>query len=301
MRFSSRQSRKTIISLTQTEIMFILATMILVMLLAQKRENLRLQDENQAIMSLPDSAFQADQHSPKSRMSGEVKNVLDSSGSVDSDGTSTRLGSSKDARNGENLPAATEDRKNEPIRQTLDRIGAADLVREDLTEEERLRELIRLASIGKGLEIHNQADVLPEDIKWTETGSSFIDSVPDVSRQTLANKVGFDPCWPKVADGYISYHFTFSTVYDSETDLYRMEPAWDESVLQVRNDLDSVMAVLRRRPEGWITEDEFARFGEEVREQTRTVYRTDCLLVTRINDAGKKAILFIGKYFYPIY
>lgn len=148
-----------------------------------------------------------------------------------------------------------------------------------------------------------ETDSLPseenEKLRQESEGSEAGDK--PVLSGNLAKKVGFDPCWPRIHDNRILYHWTYSTVYDRDRDRFQIRAIWDESIALVSKDVNGPMSVLRDYPRGWIDRNEFTIFGRRVERARSANYPQQCRFVTKINDMGQDAIEFVNYYFYTIY
>lgn len=157
--------------------------------------------------------------------------------------------------------------------------------------------------ISQGDSPDNKSDLIsPEENEQSGRDSVF----PNASDRpalpgNLAKKVGFDPCWPRIRDNQILYHWTYSTVYDRGKDRFRIRAIWDESIALISKDVNGPMSVLRDYPRGWIDRNEFTVFGRKVEKARSENYSHDCRFVTKINDMGQDAIEFVNYYFYTIY
>lgn len=297
----SERARQNMISLTQTEIMFVLAALVLVLLQQKNFENARLKDENVRLVqesggaaiveeaadgraATPDPG-EGEEAEPLQR----IRRTLVETGNLapgpkDSPGEDDRV-----VRAVERMSRNTaETRLDQPVKDILERARQENLAPGARSDSEVAAEMFRLAKAQHARE------------RPADPGVSGA-SAAQHPRGNLADMVGFDPCWEKVVDNRVSYHLTYSTVYDRDTDRYRIRPAWDEAVTVVKADVDGPMSALREHPTGWVDRDTYAEFGRRIDLARRMSYGRGCRFVTKINDAGQAAIEFVNRYFYPVY
>jgi len=300
LRRGRHKARQNVVALTQTEIMFVFAAIILILLQVKQVDNDRLRGDYEELAQRAEAVEQERESAPFE----EVKRTLVRSGALEEqEGLSAEESQNRVLRKIRDLARPAEDRvePDEQVKSVLRRASADEIVQPGQGELEQLEEVLRLARIGKQAEAEREESAAAEGAGGEASSGEGARSSADAARRKVADKVGFNPCWPKISGETYSYHRTFSMEYDRGTDRFRIEPDWDEGAPLVSNALDGPLALLREHPQGWIGRDEFARYSIEVSQQAARAYGPGCKLVTKINDAGRDAILFVARYFFPIY
>ena len=295
----SALARQHIVALTQTEIMFVFAAIILILLQFKQREfeammleDGQAKDPVQIVAEGKEGlADQAEQPIPDE----EVKDVLVKEG-----------GAGSAQRESDTLPpaeklgkalaeAGPESEVFDPeaqVKEILERAQSSGAIDVGGSLDEQVNELIRRARIGRQVEERTAASAGDNGRRVSASGSS--DS-------PKGSKIGFDPCWERTtAAGNLSFHATFETKYDAQRDAYMISPAWDESVPQIRAALEGPLALLKSYPAGWIAPERYAQYGGMVRNLAESLYGPECRLVTTIDEPTRRSLKHITHFFYPV-
>ena len=118
-------------------------------------------------------------------------------------------------------------------------------------------------------------------------------------RAGLGDQVGFDPCWPRVAPrGARRYFYTYDVTYAD--DRYDIQPNkdWNDGISIIDTALEGDLSILKRYPRGFISADEFQRFGERIESALRPLrgtfgnngYPEKCLLAVTLNEDASGSI-----------
>ena len=300
-------ARQHIVALTQTEIMFVLAAIILILLQFKQRElEAAMPEDGQAgdpvqIVSEGKGglADQAEQPVPDE----EVKDVL-----VREGGDGSVLG-----EDGALLPArklekalAEADPESEvfdpeaQVKEILERAQSSGAIDAGGSLDEQVDELIRRARIGRQVEGKTAASAGGNGGRGG-VSSPAPTAASGSKGSPKGSKIGFDPCWERTTTaGNLSFHATFETKYDVQRDAYMISPAWDESVPQIRDALEGPLALLKSHPAGWIAPERYAQYGNMVRNLAESLYGPECRLVTTIDEPTRRSLKHINRFFYPV-
>lgn len=301
----SERSRQNMVSLTQTEIMFVFAALILVLLNQRELDNRDLRDANRRLaqevhevrLLAPEAGSAEGTGEMRARAADEraleqIRDVLVASGQLEEPRSESRETEGRLMAEGveELARQAAEAKLDEPVKNVLERAREEELFPGAISDAEIAGAMLREArerSVRKSSEGAGVA----------QAGQGGID------RGNWADKVGFDPCWEKITEeGELSHHFAFTTRYDSDTKLFMIEPGWDAGVPVVRDALDWRLVMITDHPKGWVGKDEYAEFGKRVRDAARTAYKPGCLLSTRLNlSADGHTARFVARFIFPVY
>ena len=313
-----------VISLTQTEIMLVLASIILILLLAKdsefKKEKQKVVFLQQQIASVktPEPPSEPESPSPPEvDITKEVTGILERGGLIDPKEESRQVLGDKATEAVQNL---VDEKKavDDALRLAESTLGESPDARhekilqmgEDAAAGKAAQDALGIAK-GDAEALRNRIAGLEKSTEEIEDASSSLAEENSKLRDRIANteaeikrlRIGFLPCWPR-DDSQPPYHFTtYLTEYNKTQRRFHISPHWDERIPIVQKALAGELSLLRNHPKGWITESEFAAFGQKIRERKNRLYGEECRLVTRINDAGQKAIEFVRDNvgFYPVY
>lgn len=118
---------------------------------------------------------------------------------------------------------------------------------------------------------------------------------------TLSDRLGFTPCWPKAALPH--HHFAFAIEWNG-ADGYRLRQLFSASEPIIARALSGPLALLRDYPQGWISRERLLAFGQKIEQARSRQYKEDCRLTARIGDnANRDVVVFIRDrvHLYPIY
>ena len=319
-----------VISLTQTEIMLVLASIILILLLRstlilEKAENkiAVLQKQAESVKNSEPPSEPESPSPPEANITEEVTGILERGGLIDPKEESRQVLGDKATEAVQNL---VDDKR------AVD--GALRLAESTVGESpdarlEKIRQIGEDAAAGKAAQdalgiakgdaeaIRNRIAGLKKSAEEVEDASSSLAEENSKLRDRIANteaenkrlgfklRIGFLPCWLS-ADVRQSYYHTYRTKYDASQNRFRISPHphLDKRIPIIQAALAGELSLLRNHPKGWITESEFATFGQKIRERKNRLYGEECRLTTKINEAATgKEIKFIRDKvgLYPIY
>ena len=330
--------KETIVSLTQTEIMLVLAVVILLLLLAKnadltaaeadveavRRLNVALEERTEATQEeILEQKIQAD-------LAREVKDVLirDGSGLPRDSATPSLQPSDVAAIEGalleqrqraaeqqavdEALQRAGVGSRERPKASRIEELGAeaglAKVLRESLSPERR-RELQEAVERDRAAarDDASQQQVEGEDEAVKRLLAEWLRDVP--TREGDGDQVGFDPCWPGPG-GHRErrYYIAFDITYHEERFLVEPHADWRAGVAIVDRALSGPLAVLREYPRDWTTRESLHEFGRRIEEalkpmRNRGEYVDECLLVTTLNEEASGTVakfLRVTVRLYPI-
>ena len=121
------------------------------------------------------------------------------------------------------------------------------------------------------------------------------------SLQAELADVGFSPCWRRNQPPryYFTYHVTFQDGWFSVTP----HEHWGLGTELRQTIPQSLMNVLEEFPQGEVTGEQLASFGERVDRALReTGYPADCQLAVTLNDGGRNETDILNTAgFYPVW
>ena len=330
--------RETIVALTHTEIMLVLAAVILLLLLArdyaltkagedlaETRERVAILEKTRAV---PPS--EAEKGEPDANPDDKVLDILVEGGIVDREGKDRQqLG-----KEAETAVSALVDEKRR--KEELDRVVDEVLTMTDVSSgpekpaaespedkarkrKEGIKRMSESAAIGDATrDALGMEDADAESVK--ERIAELMDSekeggtkekehkeeVAELRRQmeaqkggNLRDKIGCVPCW--LGEGKRKYYFSYDVTYGAESGSFQIKPHGDWKFI---GDVNGKMSVLKDYPKGALTNREFRSFGERVNRHKIRAYGPECRLAVRVNDeADGKVIKIIRDEagFCPIY
>ncbi len=293
--------REGIVALTQTEIMLVLAVVILLLLVAKNA------DLNEARMQI------AEMQAP---VLGEDRDGADN--------PETENNSAETAP-----PPETESDPNAPVTKTLVSGGAPVQppqplgVEEDSPQPETTdsEELLKELS-AENTRLQNENMELKEKIAAlrtapsadAEAGEKRPDNPPAPQQNTgqaetdkrIINEVGFLPCW--LGTGRPRYYFTYNLAYFPESDKFRIGTHRDlqSGAGVVRRALAGELAAVYGHPKGLISRADFLRFAKKITAAQKRFYGNNgCRLAVTINKRGvdltvTNDFIFTRAGFYPV-
>lgn len=296
--------REGIVALTQTEIMLVLAVIILLLLTAKNadltaaREQIR-QAEASAKLS-PETAEEVAEDTEESADNGDISSVdlneeitdILIAGGATNQKTSETLGAS--------AAAAAEVGYIARAALALDEEEDAAVVRREIV---RLREQSELLAQlrAENATLKATAAQLSRQLAVQE---SRYDAVQ--AERNIRDEVGFLPCWTGVNKR--RYYFTYRVVYFPGRDRFRLmsHDDWHIRAATVDAALSGDLAVLKEYPRGDISRQQFLQFAQTIEAAKKRMYGDNgCLLAVEINKRGVDLTVtndFIHNrtHFYPV-
>ena len=293
MNFRMAKRREGIVSLTHTEIMLVLMTIIILLLLAKSfalsKTKQELERANQTIKALAGS----DNESAPGRqepvdLEAEINEILVQNGVSVDDGSRQSLVKAVRQQVDENKQRGEREAA---IAAALEQAGVGS--KQDGTAEtrfpaieEQVGELARKAAVGEAVrEAFGEEQMDPEKAK---------DRIANLQANDLKGKIGCVPCWTR--PGKRQYYFAYDITYDAAKDSFRVQPHkdWDSGAPVVDAALDGEMSFLKRYPRRRVTRNKLLAFGQQVQERRKRAYSEDCHLMVSINeDADGKIVKFV--------
>ena len=311
----SARKREKIVSLSQTEMMFVIAAVALVLFLLADTQRRTAQTSeskiSEELTALRETAARDDAPQEED-MLAEVAEILTAEGAL-------AAGENSPQRLRREIPDAVRKlarQKNESAaaqKEIDDALSATDAA--DTTDAEdsdsraqRIRRLLQDAARGEAAaDALGIGDTPPATIAAEIKNLRRAIEGKDTRGNTLDHKLrfGFLPCWLGRGAQEPPYYFALDVVYRSGRYKIEPHPHLRAQAAVVRAALAGDLALLSSPPSGWIGEDEFERFGEIVQEQKNLQYpdKQECKLVARINrEASGYETGFISRIgFYPIW
>lgn len=320
----SARKREKIVSLSQAEIMFVIAAVMLVLfMLADARRQTAQTEERAAREELRAAREAADGGAQEEEdMLAEVVDILTAEGALAAEsGPAPRLRRA--------IPDAVRDlarqkNESEKAQQEIDAALGADETENVEPRTRRIRRLLQDAARGEAAaKALGVADAPPatvaaeiEKLRQAADANAIRAQNQDLRRavdakdariEELNQKLrSFLPCWLGRGAGEPQYYFALTVEYRSGQ--YKIEPHQDlrAQAAVVQSALAGELALLLSPPSGWIGEEEFERFGRQAQKQKFLQYPNapECELVAELNrSASGHQVRFVHRRakFYPIY
>ena len=315
----SARKREKIVSLSQTEMMFVIAAVALVLFLLADTQRRTAQTSeskiSEELTALRETAAR-DDAPPEEDMLAEVAEILTAEGAL-------AAGENSPQRLRREIPDAVRElarQKNESaaaqkeIDDALSATDAADAANVADAEDsdsraQRIRRLLQDAARGEAAaDALGVGDTPPATIAAEIKNLRRAIEGKDTRGNTLDHKLrfGFLPCWLGRGAQEPPYYFALGVVYRSGRYKIEPHPHLRAQAAVVRSALAGDLALLSSPPSGWIGEDEFEQFGRRAQRQKNLQYpnNPECRLIAKINrGAGGHQIVFVRDRvgFYPIY
>ena len=312
----SARKREKIVSLSQTEMMFVIAAVALVLFLLADTQRRTAQTSESKISkeltALRETAAR-DNALPEEDMLAEVAEILTAEGAL-------AAGENSPQRLRREIPDAVRElarQKNESaaaqkeIDDALSATDSADTADEADADSraQRIRRLLQDAARGEAAaDALGVGDTPPATIAAEIKNLRRAIEGKDTRGNTLDHKLrfGFLPCWLGRGAQEPPYYFALDVVYRSGRYKIEPHPHLRAQAAVVHSALAGDLALLSSPPSGWIGEDEFERFGRRAQRQKNLQYpnNPECRLIAKINrGAGGHQIVFVRDRvgFYPIY
>ena len=321
----SARKREKIVSLSQTEMMFVIAAVALVLFLladtqrrtAQTSER-KINEELIALREVREDTAHND--AAEEDMLAEVTEILTTEGALAAGENSPQrlrreIPDAVRELARQNNERAAEQKEIDAALSATDAADTADAADSD-SRAQRIRRLSQDAARGEAAaDALGVGDTPPATLAAEIKNLHRTIEAKDAQIKDIA-LIGFLPCWPGPSGQKPRHYSAIKVEYQPTRDKnlpkrdkkrYKIEPHphLRAQAAVVRSALAGNLALLLSPPSGWIGEDEFERFGELVQEQKNLQYpdKQECKLVARINrEASGYETGFISRIgFYPIW
>ena len=316
------RGREAVVSLTQTEIILVLATVLLLLLLG-KNSHLataldNLANAEETVQRLDDQMTASPDEIAEQReqadLAREVKEVLSRDGRGELAADRPRLA----PQDVEEVRQALQERDRQRAEQAaVDEALARSNIDASAARERQLERLGDAAATGTALR-----DALSTDRAAALDAAQAGPQPEAQTRKLLAawlredaqadsagagDKVGFTPCWPRA--GERGYLFAYDITYANEEYELRPHTDWESGAMAVADALAGPLGqVLRGYPQGPVGETSLREFGRRVeaaieKRREQGIYREDCLLAVTLNgEASGNVAKFIRQsvLLYPV-
>jgi hypothetical protein len=293
-----RRQSEWLIALTQTEIMFILASVILILLLAQqadfKAERAALiKEQAERMADLAESEDAAEEINQTLARAGLIAN----SGENDKAavGAVRKLVEEKQELNRVLRRAARqEDGAPQTAAQIKQLQAAAAQATRDLANARE-----QIAAMKQEME-----NLRKQSAQGGESTAALRRQVRAQQSEISRLRVGFTPCWPREGASP-PYYFAYRIIFDKARRAFRVTPHahLQSAAPPIAEALRGGLSFLKSPPGGWLSRAQFAAFGKKASAAKTRLYGEECRLAAQINDAGQDAIEFIRDQtaFFPVY
>ena len=326
--------RTDIVSLTQTEIMLVLAVVILLLLLLKEadlavaNEDLATSRRHVALLEKDTTKSAEEVASTQSQVdfASEVKRMLVRNGATPQDGTGPARLQERDVERLRHIftEKAAHDEEAAMIDRALAR-SAPNTLGQDLRER-KIQRLVEDAQVGQATRKHLNAQggrALEEALADAARGD--LAPLDDLASEWMAhsrpqgaeagglgNRVGFDPCWRRPgAKNERRYYYAYDVTFAEGKYMLAAHSDWGRGIATIDEALAGRLAVLRRYPQSSMTPEALREFGERVEEalaQMRSPspdapYPRGCLLAVTLNEEAPGSIANFVRHavgFYPI-
>ena len=300
--------REGVVALTHTEIMLVLATVILLLLLAKNHDlsaaKNELAKERAKVSALEEqaseSANEAVARKEQVDFAREVRAMLVRGGVADENAESARLAEAVNLLVAENERGKARD---SAVNQALIQAGILEEIRDESVDSgdlaaEQIKRMGESAAVGKAARAAlgdggADAESVKERISALKnTEQKFaelsIRQKSDKERRIsdLKSKIGCLPCWLGSGEaGGRKYYFAYDIVYHADANAFSVKPNrdWKSGAGVVSGALSGELSVLKNYPRGLITSDEFLNFGRRVAAHKNRRHGRECSLMATIN------------------
>ena len=293
-------------ALTQTEIMLVLAAVILLLLLAKDLDLTAAQAElastEQQLVAVAEQTaarpLEIVEQRQQADFAREVKEALARDAAPQRDGVRLRL-EPRDVAEVRQLVASRARTQAETA--AVDRALARAGPQAGASREQQLERLAETAALGATLReslsegrrqaLAEGADPAAQLAAWLrpETGV-------EAKAGGRGDQVGFDPCWPGPGRaGQRRYYFAYDITYADGSYRVRPHSDWRSGTAVVAEALAGRLgAVLRDHPREAVSPAALRRFGQrvdaEVAHLRANAYPPDCLLAVTLNEEASGAV-----------
>lgn len=275
--------REGVVALTHTEIMLVLATIILLLLLVKSNElkikSNELSKEQSKVVALEkranQSAEEADERKKQVDFAQEVTSKLFDSGLVEKD--------SSPAQRLTDLSRLIE------VTEALVQAKVIDKSLDGLNDDndklkEKLEQMRENAAIGVAARESLGGNITNvEELKQ---------GVRELKIGDLSRTIGCTPCW--LGSGDLKYYFTYNITYSNGSYSIKPHADWGRGAEIVDDALSGELSVLRDYPRDLMTQDEFLAFGRKVDLHKNRHHNAECSLMASINEeANGEVVKFV--------
>lgn len=326
-RSSLAWGREATVSLTQTEIMLVLAVVVLLLLLvkdedlAVAKDDLRETEERiVALMAQDEMSEEAIiEQREQAELAREVKEVLvrrESASYAARDRKPALL--PEDVQELRRIVEETPQRNDEAalVNAVLERLGP-EVEPGDGTPrsmQEQIDQLDDAVALARAFDEHLSPDrqealrsALERDDANSVAGGDAVRDLlsqwlPDAAKgdgqsaTSLGDQVGFDPCWPRQGDrSERRYYIAYDVTYANSRYAVKPHSDWQAGVPIVNQALAGPLSVLRNYPREPVTPDELLESGQRIEAAVDSLrkngtYPPKCLLVATINEEASGAV-----------
>lgn len=320
--------RESIVSLTHTEIMLVLAVVILLLLLAKgfdlTESQKELADSKERIALLErtsgDSAEEEEERQEKVDLAEEVTEILVLGGTVtESSGKERQLGKQP----AEDVRVLVEEKKrrdkmDEVIDDALARVEESSPEKSDSSpedsdsrpqddtdvnpEQQRTEKIIRMSEeVANAKEEAASAKEEADDLRRENEKLKETISVAEAAGKeknggaqgtSLGKKIGCEPCWRK--SGIRQYYFAYKITYYAGGAFEISQHPDLRSGADIIGKALKGLPSLRDYPEGKISQNTLLSFGQRLAKEKNKLHGEECDLVVTLNDeASGKIIKFV--------
>ena len=294
--------REGVVALTHTEIMLVLATIILLLLLAKNFDltnaKVELAEEREKVSVLEEqaseSASEALERKEQADFAREVKAILVQGGVAEENTEPARLAEAvsvlvAEKRRGEARDAAVDE--------ALTQAGMLEEVRDDSESgvAEKIERMGKNAAVGAAArqalgDDEADADSVKErisELKETERKFAELDGKQPTDEERrisdLKSKIGCLPCW--LGSGKRKYYYAYDITYHADTNSFGVKPSrdWKRGAEIVDGALGGELSVLKNHPRGLMTSDEFLAFSRRIAAHKNRLHGGECHLMATIN------------------
>ena len=322
--------REGVVALTHTEIMLVLATVILLLLLAKNidltdaKKDLKKEQEKISALEAQanESANDALERKEQADFAQEVKAILINGGVAEENAEPARLAAAVSVLVAESRrDEARDNAVNEALIQAgmLEDVGDDSDKKDDLAAQ-KIKQMGENAAIGKAVRETLGEDAINPEIageqiaEWKHVADSIVNQNLDDEKLTgeeqrikdLKKEVGFLPCW--LGDKSPRYYLTYNLTYFPRADQFKIarHRHWDAKVTTVSDALSGGLAVLKEYPRKMVSRKVFLAFARRVDNAKNRLYGNNgCRLAVTINKRGvdltvTNDFIFGRAGFYPI-
>lgn len=303
--------REGIVSLTHTEIMLVLATVILLLLLVKSVEltktESQLAEERERVSALEEETSESAQDAAERKaqvdFAEEVKAILVSGGVAEESAESARLAEAVsvlvvERRRGQARDAAVKEAliQAEMLEDNPETEG-------DLSAE-KIKRMGENAAIGKAAREALNDDAADADsvkgrideLKEAEQKIAALDgeqlSEEERRNNDLRSKIGCVPCWLREGEGR-KYYYAYDITYHADTNSFSMKPHrdWKSGAKVVADALSGELSILKDYPRGLMTENDFLIFGRRIAPHKNRRHGEECRLMATLNEESNGLVI----------
>lgn len=301
--------RERIITLTQAEIMLVLAVVILLLLAAKNSDltaaHANLNDAREKIAALQSKPTLGEETPPEEKTAAATDITPPD---PDAPITAPLVPGGEPPQPSQPLG---EEKAQTPAGKPKTEKNQEELLRDlQLQNAQFENEIKRLENENTALEEKIADLTAPRTPAEKEPDAETPDETPPAAisqtAKELRDEIGFVPCW--LGPGTPRYYFTYNITYFPGKDKFRIAPHRDlqSNAPVVRNAINGELALINHYPKGEISRGDFLRFAQSVRAAQKRQYgENGCRLAATINKRGvdltvTNDFIFSRIGFYPV-